>query len=79
MRLTVINNQNEDSFLPLMTYYEADGGTEDCLRIGVIDSDGYASGALVARIDKKIIDAFKENPIFKTIEDFKPLKQTRLV
>ena len=30
-------------------------------------------------IDKKIIDAFKENPIFKTIEDFKPLKQTRLV
>ncbi|MBO4899596.1 MAG: GNAT family N-acetyltransferase [Lachnospiraceae bacterium] len=56
MRLTVINDQNEDSFLPLMTYYEADGIAEDCLRIGVVDSGGYAAGALVARIDKKIID-----------------------
>ena len=56
MRLTIINDQNEDSFIPLMTYYESDGGMEDCLRIGVVDPGGAAAGALVARVDKKIID-----------------------
>ena len=55
MRLTIINEYNEKAFIPFMTDASDPGGAE-LIRIGAVDTEGYAAGALVARADDMIID-----------------------
>ena len=55
MKLTLINKENEEYFLTLMT--EAGRNAQDnAIRIGVLNDAGHAAGALVARIESDVLD-----------------------